>query len=243
MTEPEKIQYEGILKILKDLQENKILVKIRLKDRDYERLTLITAVNKKRKSPRFMIDYTAEFEKAVAGLDIWRLDFEFTGVDDIKYVFKTTGGEFARGKIWVNFPTVVERYQRRGDFRLEAPAGTRLYFTLNSETYELLVKNVSLGGALGALGSSNKKLDHEFSQRSSQIMENVELTFLDKHKRKKSITIGQAKFNRLERNSVSNNFEFALQFTQIDEENELRLTELIYYFQRDYLRKRKMMKA
>ncbi len=215
---------------------------MRLAERNYERPTLITSVSKRRKAPRFTIDYTSEFEKAVAGIDIWQLDFEFTGADDIKYTFKTNGGEFSRGKIWINFPTIIDRFQRREDFRLEAPVGTRLYFTLNSEVYELLVKNVSLGGALGTLGTQNEKLEQEITQPSSQFMQDVELTFLDKNKRKNLITIKQAKFNRLERNSVANNFDYALQFTEIDEINELRLTELIYYFQRDYLRKRKIMK-
>jgi c-di-GMP-binding flagellar brake protein YcgR len=243
MAEPEIIQDEGILRILKDLQQNKTLIKIRLQDKDYERLTLITSISKKRKSARFMIDYTAEFENAVADSDVWRLHFEFTGVDNIKYVFKTSGGEFFREKIWVNFPAVVERYQRRVDFRLEAPVGTRLYFTLGSDAYELLLKNVSLGGALGTLGNLNKKLERELKQDNNQILEDIELAFPHKRKKKISITIKHAKINRLERNSVTNYYEYALQFTGIDEENELRLTDLIYLFQRDYLRKRKLMKA
>ena len=243
MAEPEIIQDEGILRILQDLQQNKTLLKMRLPDKDYERLTLITSISNKRKSPRFMIDHTAEFENTVADCEVWRLHFEFTGIDDIKYVFNTTGGEFFNEKIWINFPVVVERYQRRGDFRLEAPTGTRLYFMLNSNAYELLVKNVSLGGALGALGNQNKKLEQELKRRSHQITENVELAFPGKRKKKISITIKQAKFNRLEKNSLTNNYEYALQFTDLDEENELRLTDLIYRFQRDYLRKRKIMKA
>jgi len=243
MTEPEIIQDEGILRILKELQESKTLVKMRLQNKKYERLTLITSIIKKRKSPRFMIDYTTEFENAVADSEVWRLHFEFTGADNIKYVFNTTGGEFSRGNIWVNFPAVVERYQRREDFRLEAPAKTRLFFNLNTDAYELLVKNVSLGGALGVLGILNKKLEHELKQHNDQILENIELAFPEKHKKKISITIKQAQINRLERNTLTNNYEYALQFKEIDEENELRLTNLIYHFQRDYLRKRKLMKA
>ena len=216
---------------------------MRLKSKDYERLTLITSLRKKRKSGSFTIDYPAGFENAAEENEVWHLDFEFTGPDNIKYLFKTTGGEFSRGKIRVNFPEKIERYQRRGDFRLDAPAGTRLRFTLNSETYELLVKNISLGGALGALGNLNPKLEQDLIQTNSQVIENAELIFTDKHKRKISIPIRQAKIKRLARNSVSNNYEYALQFTHLEDESELRLTDIIYHFQRDYLRKRKMMKA
>ena len=151
MIESEEIRGKNRVDILRQLVDDRTFVQIRLSGKDYERLTVITGVRDMIGEPSFSMDMPEGFRDAVSGMEEWGLRFQFTGRDGLQYVFKTTGGKFSRGRIWIAFPQVVERRQRRRHFRLEVPRGTKLHLQVGSVRCEMRVENVSLGGVLGPL--------------------------------------------------------------------------------------------
>ena len=239
----EKIRGEAILKLLKELQQSKIPLKIGRPDGDAESLTYIVDIRKRKRALHFLIDSDHDKLKADDAAHPTRWRFEFIDKENIKYVFVTAAGEWSRGTIWVGFPDFIDRYQRRSLFRLEAPPGTRLYFNVNDVGYKLLVINVSLGGTLGVLVSLTRQMEKELNSSKSKILHDVELNFPSKNQEEQDsvVKIKRCQIKRQERNPLTKKFECAMEFKEIDEEEQKKLTQLFYRWQRDYLRKRRLM--
>ena len=96
---------------------------------------------------------------------------------------------------------------------------------------------------MGVLVSLTKQLEQELKLYESKILENVELVFPSKDRKKAGsiVTIKRCQIKRKEKNSLTNRFECALEFKEISEEEQKKLTEIFYKWQRDYLRKRKIL--
>jgi c-di-GMP-binding flagellar brake protein YcgR len=244
MSNIEKIQGDAILQLFKELQMEKIPLKVQLANGDYEHLSHLKEIRKRLRTHYFLIEYSKEFQKATEDLEEWHLRIEFTGYDGIQYAFQTSNTDVSRGMIWIKFPETVHRYQRRSLFRLEAPHGTRLYFNVNEMRYKLLVINVSLGGTLGVLVSMTRQMEQELQLNKPTILENVELKFPSKNQNddEAKVNIKRCQIIRQERNLQTNKFECAIAFKEITEEEQKKLTELFYQWQRDYLRKRRLFK-
>ncbi len=206
---------------------------------------IIKDIRKRNRTHYFLIDYSGDFQKATDGLDDWRVKIEFTGQDGILYAFQTNDSDMSGGMIWMKFPGTIHRYQRRGLFRLEAPHGTRFYFNVNQTRYKLLVINVSLGGTLGVLVSLTRQMEQELKLNNPNILENVELVFPSKHDNDddSKVKIKRCQIIRQERNPQTQKYEFAMEFKEITEDEQKKLTQLFYKWQRDYLRKRRPFKV
>jgi c-di-GMP-binding flagellar brake protein YcgR len=241
----ENIQGDAILQLFKELQHKKIPLQVKLTNGDYEHLSHLKEIRKRLRTHYFLIEYDDDFQKATENLEDWLLSIEFTGEDGIMYAFQTQDSEVSRGMIWIKFPKTVYRYQRRSLFRLEAPHGTRLYFDVNDIRYKLLVINVSLGGTLGVLVSLTKQMEQELKLKKPLVIENVELVFPSKGEDgdESKVTIKSCQIIRQERNSQTKKFECAMEFKEITETEQKKLTELFYQWQRDYLRKRRLFKV
>jgi c-di-GMP-binding flagellar brake protein YcgR len=241
----ENIQGDAILQLFKELQHKKIPLQVKLTNGDYEHLSHLKEIRKRLRTHYFLIEYDDDFQKATENLEDWLLSIEFTGEDGIMYEFQTKDSDVSRGMIWIKFPKTVYRYQRRSLFRLEAPHGTRLYFDVNDIRYKLLVINVSLGGTLGVLVSLTKQMEQELKLKKPLVIENVELVFPSKGEDgdESKVTIKSCQIIRQERNSQTKKFECAMEFKEITETEQKKLTELFYQWQRDYLRKRRLFKA
>ena len=245
MANIEKIQGEAILQLFRDLQKDKVPLKVKLINGDYEHLSRLKDIRKRLRTHYFLIDYNENFEKATEDLEEWRLRIEFTGQDGILYAFESDKKDVSRGVIWMKFPETVHRYQRRSLFRLDAPPGTRLFFSVKDVPYKLLVINVSLGGTLGVLVSLTPQMEQDLKLNPSRILENAELKFPSKDETddEAKVTIKQCQIIRQERNQQTNKFECAIAFREITEGEQKKLTELFYQWQRDYLRKRRLFKV
>jgi c-di-GMP-binding flagellar brake protein YcgR len=245
MANIEKIQRGALLKLFTELQADKIPLKMQLTNGDDMRLTVITDICKRNRALHFLVNSPEGYRKLSEEAGQSRLRFEFIDNENIKYVFETNTWELSREMIWVRFPEFVHRYQRRKLFRLEAPHGTRLYFKVNDIRYKLLVINVSLGGTLGVLVSLTKQMERELNRYNSKILENVELSFPSKDRKKAGsiVNIKRCQINRQEKNPLTNKFECAIEFKEIREEEQKNLTDLFYKWQRDYLQKRRIMRA
>lgn len=248
MADQEKIQGNALLRLFTELQTNAIPLKMMSLDDvddDSMQLAYIADISKHKKKLHLKVDSPASCRRLSENTDRSRLRFKFSDLANIKHVFETSNWEFSRAMIRVELPKFVHRFQRRKYFRLEAPHGTRLFFTVNDIRYKLLVINVSLGGTLGVLTSVTEQMERELKPYSMKLLKNAELLFpAEDHKKPASIVkIKSSQIVRQQRNPVTNKFECAIEFKQISEAEQTRLTDLFYKWQRDYLRKRKIMQA
>jgi c-di-GMP-binding flagellar brake protein YcgR len=244
MSKIEKIRGDAITVLFKELQQDRIPLRVGLMNGDYEHVTYIIDFHEFKRIPFFLIESQESFQKAADNLDVLRLRFEFVGKDRIKYTFNTSDTQISNKKTWIRFPESVLRFQRRRLFRLEAPHGTRLYFSVNDFHYKLLVVNVSLGGTLGVLVSLTKKMEQELKVINPKIIENVELVFPSKgHTDDSKVNIKTCHVARHGRNRLTHKYEYALEFKEMAEDEQKKLTELFYWWQREYLRKRKLFKV
>ena len=167
MANIEKIQGSAVLKLFKELHQDSTPLKMQLLNSEYERLTHIAKIRKWKRAHCFLIEYHENFRIAADDLDGWRMRFEFACKDNINYSFETGIDQISHKTIWIRFPEIVYRYQRRGHFRMEAPHGTRLYFNISDTRYNLLVINISLSGTLGVLVSLTKNMELELQKNLS----------------------------------------------------------------------------
>jgi c-di-GMP-binding flagellar brake protein YcgR len=243
MAEIEKIRGGAVSKLLTELQQLKIPLKIRWTDDDEEYSTYITDIRKRKRTLHFLVNSQEDLHNARDAANPSRMRFEFIDQENIKYVFESDADEFSRGMVWVAFPEFIQRYQRRSLFRLEAPHGTRLYFNVNDVRCKLLVINVSLGGTLGVLVSLTEQMEHELKSCKSQTLKDVELFFPPKNQKEQGsvVKIKRCGIIRQERNPQTQKFECAMEFREIEEDEQKKLTRIFYRWQREYLRRRKLM--
>jgi c-di-GMP-binding flagellar brake protein YcgR len=237
MTESEKIRGDGITRIFEELLHRRTHLKLNLLDADFQHPTIVTALTSQKTGPSFVIDTPEGFREAAANIDPWHIHFEFTGKDNIKYSFETIGGKITDGQIKINLPEIVERKQRRKLFRINAPAGTILCFTINTTQYELEVIDISLGGSLAALVQAGSHVYPKPPFAEIGEIKDVELVFPERICQK-PIKIKTAEIKRKKKNQQAPRYEMALEFTEISNRDAGLLTDLIYRIQRQYLRKR-----
>ena len=241
----ELIQGDAVLQLFKELQQNKTPLRVKLTNGDYEHLSHLKQIRKRLRTHHFLIEYNEDFQAAAKDLEELRLKIEFTGEDGILHTFHTKDSDVSQQLIWFKVPESIQRFQRRSLFRLEAPHGTRLFFEVNGIRYKLLVINVSLGGTLGVLVSLTKQMEEELKLREPQILDNVELVFPSKDDNDDTarVRIKCCQIIRQERNPQTKKYECAMEFKEIIETEQKKLTELFYQWQRDYLRKRRLFKS
>lgn len=237
MAETEKISGDGVARIFKELLQFKTLLKLILLDTDFQHPTIVTALTAQKTGPCFIIDTPEGFREAAADIDSWRIRFEFTGKDNIRYSFNTIGEEIIDSQMIIKLPESLERKQRRKLFRINAPAGTMLCFTINVMRYELEVIDISIGGSLAAMVQTASHACQEPPFSKIGELKDVELVFPAEICRQ-PIKIKTAKIKRTKKNPEAPRFEMGLEFSNINSRHEGLLTDLIYRLQRQHLRKR-----
>lgn len=233
----ERIYGKSLIRVFRELIENKTVLRVFLLGKDYERLTILTDLEEKDSEVYITVDYPVGFKRAIEGTKDWRLRFEFTGKDRLPYIFRTEGGEFVEGGIRLNLPSFIERRQRRKSFRLEAPLGTKLVFTKDFKKYETNVINISLGGAFVSLEKGDKKKP---VVEVDEYLKGVKVIFPSKDEQL-LVYIKEAMVKRVEKDIYQGLFNYALQFTDMEKKDSDFLQKLIYRFQREYLRKRQLI--
>ena len=237
MQKPDKIEGDNLVNIFKTLKEDKTLIKMRLPGKDYECLTIITNVFPLKQKSAFMIDSPKDFRSAFGDLKNIKMHFEFTGKDNLSYTFKTFGGEIHHDEIKVKFPEFINRKQRRKDFRLEVPPGTKFHININSKLLKMTVLDVSLGGTLIAIIGRMSESEDKQIFKVGESFEDIELLFPMEGKSFKS-QIKKATVVRVVKSSHKPKKCCALQFVSIDKNEENALTKFIYKYQQQLLRKR-----
>lgn len=237
MAKSEEIKGRSIHKIFEELINYKTLLQLNLLNSDYKQLTRITALASRNNEPHFILATPEGFKHAAAKTVPWRIRFEFTGRDHIKYDFTSSGGEIHGNRTFVKMPRVVKRNQRRKLFRIHAPTGTKLCLTLDGIRPELEVINLSIGGSLAALVQTDSDFKGSSPFAETYFFKGAELVF-PAEIMSQSIKISSIQIKRTKINFETNRYEVAFEFSEIDEGEERKLTDLIYRLQRQYLRKR-----
>ncbi len=235
----ELIRGKARLKLFRELVEDKTVLRVFLLGKNYERLTIITEIRKGDEEYFLVADYPSGFRHVAGNEGPWRLRFEFTGRDRLPYVFRTTGGELVPEGLLLPMPSFVERRQRRRNFRLEPPLGTKLHLGAEEKEMEAIVYNISIGGALISFENIKEKKP---LLALGQKLKPLRITFPDSDGGGPVwVNIKEAIVKRLERDLVSHRYKYALQFTDISSEEANLLQELIFKYQRKYLRKRHLL--
>jgi c-di-GMP-binding flagellar brake protein YcgR len=237
MEERQKIQGKSIFNILTQLRNDRTFVNMHILDTDFEHLTIITGIRPKNNPPLFRIDHAEGLREAIADTGKISIHFEFTGKDKTLHTFRTSGGEIHTKEIWIRFPDVIERIQRREHFRLRVPMGTKLFFGTAMAQYEMDVIDVSVGGVLGVFVNLKKEIEKDSNLAAGKILGDLRLVF-PSEKEDLGVHIKGSLVKRVEKDSQTKRYRYALQFTAIEKGEEKALLQIIYRFQREFLRKR-----
>jgi hypothetical protein len=237
MAKSEKIRGSAVTKIFEELINYKTFLRMSLLNSDFNQLTRISALADCNNEPHFMIETPEAFEHAAARTAPWRVRFEFTGRDHIRYGFVTHGGLIQGKQTFLKMPRIVERNQRRRLFRIDAPAGTKLCLTLDRMRPELEVINLSIGGSLAAVVQTNSEMEKNPPFADNDALRDAKLIF-PAEITGQPIKISTLQVKRLKINAETNRYEVAVEFFEMDKSEEQKLTDLIYGLQRQQLRKR-----
>jgi c-di-GMP-binding flagellar brake protein YcgR len=227
----------NIKTIFQELKRDKTLVKLRLIGKSYERLTILTGIRKNLLNSFFLIGYPEGFKEAVAYLENWKIEFEFTGADNLKYLFITSGGKILGDEIRFPFPETISRHQKRQHFRLDAPDGTTLNFKLGTSVCKKKVIDISIGGTLIAFFHWEDEAPQRLPFKVGDILQDVVLAFSSPIGGP-NIHIKKAAVVRFDTGNSNAKMCCGIQFTEIDEGQDKALTEFIYNYQRQLLRNR-----
>ncbi len=232
MAESEKIRGQKVIDLLQVLIRAKTLVKVSIIKKDFERLTVLLAIQVEKDGLiRFQIDPPEGLWVALQKLHQPMLSFEFVGRDRLPHRFDVPfidGGDEG----WLPGPEVIKRYQLRNDFRLTAPANAYATALINETEFRMSLDNISLGGFFCHCPNSDKALLFK-----DQIIEKISLVLaLDGEYR--MVFIDRAVVRRIEGRTRQRHFGIAIEFAQISAEAQKQLVQLVYGLQREYLQMR-----
>ena len=237
MNKQKTTQEKSIHDVFHELIKENTLIKMRIPKLGYEQLTMVTDIRMQKKDAFFIIDPPSGFYDIVNDIDHTRIYFDFNTKDGIQYAFKSVGGLIRDEQIWIEFPDIIERIQRRKDFRLEFPKGSVMRFQIESIEYEMNLINLSMGGAYAEISLNTNGAEKSPRLKSGSSLHNVVLSApseegnLDVHILKISII-------RVERAKTEKGCKLGLQFTDMDSGEVKILKKIIYDFQRRFLQKR-----
>lgn len=236
--EIEQITGQGIKQALESLLKHKTLVRLRLPGTGYQHLTVVTGFRRKLSKQYFLADYTEGFKEAVVDPKNLVTEFEFTGFEDnILRNFRVTGVSYHRDQLCFEFPSVIERHQRRKYFRLDAPSGSVIEFSCNDKQYSEKVVDISLGGVLVALVSFGDARQQELPFGVGDELLDVTLRF-PADSGEEEIVIKRASVVRFGKGTPEAETCCGLHFIEVESTEVEALTDFVYFYQRKYLRTR-----
>ena len=239
MTGAEKIQGKKLVRLMEQVQREKIMLSMRLVGQNYERLTMVTRIPKDENASFFAIDPPRDFRNTVSKLGTWEIHFNFNGPDNLEYIFTTSGGKFYDNEIQINFPDYIERLQRRRYFRLSVPAGTKLFFESDQVQREINLINISMRGTLGLLKTFNEKDQKKPILKKEDYLKDIKIIFpSDTEDNKREVNVNKTIIRRAEHDPQKNMDLYAFEFVSIDRDQERRLIQIIFNLQRLFLQKK-----
>lgn len=237
MEEPEKLHGKDLINIIKDLKASKTIVKMHIPEKDFTCLTIISDILRKKRINYFQIGYPDDFSETASNLETLKISIEFTGKDKLPHIFNTSVKKISGDLLWIEFPSVIERLQKRKDFRIPIPLGTKIYFLAMGIKHNLKALNLSRSGILCVNTGSHEKTQKEPKFKIGEVIEDIAIIFPPEKKGQK-IQIKKAIVIWFEKDSRSNLHHYGLKFVETKNDQEETLIQMIYKIQREYLRKR-----
>jgi len=239
MTGAEKIQGKKLIRLMEQVQRERIMLSMRLVGQNYERLTMITRIPKDKNVSFFAIDPPKDFRNTITKLDTWEIYFNFNGLDHLEHIFTTFGGKFSDNETRINLPDYIERLQRRRYFRLSVPTGTKLFFESDQAQREINLINISVRGTLGLLKTFNEKDQKKPVFKKEDRLKNIKIIFpSDIKDNKREVRVNKTIIRRAEHDLQKNMDLYAFEFTSIDKDQEKTLIQIIYDLQRLLLQRK-----
>ncbi len=238
MVDTGKISGEKLAGLFKELIANRTIISVQAVETGFEQLTTIIGTFTEQKSNYLLVDKPRGFRES-AIRSPWHLRFNFNGPDKLEYIFETMGGTNAGSELKIPFPDYVERLQRRRDFRINTPVGSRLMFAAGDIRGVMKLINVSVGGAYGVVFKHNAKDVKGPILEKNQEISNLAITFPeDKDMNKQLILIKRAEVRRIEHDLERKMYRYAFEFMEVEKEEKKKLVQSIYHLQRQYLQRR-----
>lgn len=202
----------------------------------FERLIIVTDIRTTLTGRMVVLDAPKDLDAIVLPEELPSFRFEYTGPDGIKYLFASDRPQLKHDGLWIAVPRVIERIQRRSDFRVIAPMDTWLTFTLGELAVRAKVIDLSLGGArchvtIGRYG------------HTAGLMENgMKLVGLDltipHDDRAAVVHIHTSRIAWISKDPAAGRIMVAISFAEMERLAAARLTREIYRIQREELRLR-----
>lgn len=238
MVETGKIQGKKLTELFEQLIRTKTIISMRLVGTDFERLTCIVATGTE-SGGAIVVDAPHGIREAFRKVGAWRLRFSFIGPERVEHIFETVGGEYDPQGLRLPFPEFVERLQRRKNFRMIVPMGSRMLIATEELKLFIDLFNISLGGAFGALGKHNLKEVSGPILQLEQRLNNVGIIFpADSEIQEQVVVIQRAVVRRIEHDKEKKIYKYAFEFMDIESEQLKKLTQYIYHLQRLFLQRR-----
>ncbi len=233
-----KLQDSKMMQLFRQMVESKTIISMQVVGSRFERLTCITDIKDDGKQTHIVVDLPNGFQAAVEKSSVWELCFNFNGPDKLEYIFTTIGGTYSGQDLVLPVPEFVRRLQRRRNFRLLTPPGTRMFFQSKQLKGTLEVINISLGGVFGILRQKEISSSKHPVLKVSQPVFKINIVFPGRMPQDGEIQIQKAEVVRVERDKENYKHRYALEFKHIDKEELQKLVEIIYQLQREYLQRR-----
>ena len=234
-----KIEGRRIFELFEYLLKKRVIVSIHIVGTDFEKLTCAIALKEDITGNWLLVDMPGGFRAAAAEKEPPVLKFSFNGPDQLEYVFVTPEARIAGSELKIPFPPHVERVQRRKDFRMDAPPGSRMHVALNDGIQAVLgLINISIDGALGALIKHNFKGLKGSLLAENQFIAGGSIIVPGNGVPPQPIIMKQSEIRRIEHQKEKNIYRCAVQFIEMDPAEKKKLTQTVYHLQREFLKKR-----
>lgn len=238
MSSPEKVTGEKVAEIFRHLIEKRVIIAMHMVGTDLERLTCVTHLSEG-PEPTFVVDLPEDFKVSPKDIDHLDLRFNFNGPDRVEYLFGTKGGRFNHRELRLPLPGFVERIQRRKDFRVETPVGSKLFLKFDKIHAVLGLINISLGGAFAALLKHTHKSLSGSLLAENQCIANAGICVpLADCEDDIIIIVKEMEVRRVVHDIERKIYKYAFQFNEIDTIEKKKLTQAIYAIQRQFLQRR-----
>ncbi len=228
----DKIFDAQIASILKELQQDKALIRMYIKNKEHEYLVIIEGVRTLFVFSRFLVYCSREFIEIVAEDQSLKIFFEFSK-ESIKYLFKTTIIKVDGDKIWFKFPEFIEKYQRRMNFRVDVPLETKFFCEIESKQCSLEVVNISSGGFLLC---DDKSGESDICFEPGEVLNNVEFVFPNFEEKIEEVQVHKIEIIRSEKSIKKRCRYYAVKIIEINYKEEEKLSQAVLSLQRYALR-------
>jgi c-di-GMP-binding flagellar brake protein YcgR len=226
----ETINGKRLRELVWDQIQSRRLCRIAIANSDNEWITLLLDIRGKGQAPFLIIDGVPGFEKALSAAGHDRIHFEFLGAEGVPCRFQSQVARCCSKEIWVRFPQKIVRDQKRAFYRLEAPVGAEISFSLETgRGVKAQVRDYSMGGlSFYVPGKLPLMAEEEPRNLIFRLPEASSIV---------SIQIAQAVVRRVERNHWRERPFCALEIVEIAEAMREKLGQQIFLHQRTLIRR------